>query len=166
MNTPLSVATIAVTGILVAGTVATVTASADPPAMRQLDHETLTIDEPFQGGTGSYIDLGTKDIGPGDMFLGTGVPALSHATGKRIGTFDSAETIVSGAHNGIVDQTTTLRLRDGLIMFGGVVRHDDKPLRSAVIGGTGRYAQARGQLTELREDTGRKVTVLRLDLYR
>jgi hypothetical protein len=129
-------------------------------------HQVLLLDEPFEGGTTKFVDLGAKGISPGDMFLLTGLPAYSHRTGRRIGTFDGRETIVSAQHDGVVDQSGTLRLRDGLVMVGGVLRHDDTPFSFPVIGGTGRYAKARGQIMQVREDPARKVTVLRLDLYR
>jgi hypothetical protein len=158
--------TAALAGVLAAAAATTVSARADAPHHDQLVHQTMIFDEPFQGGAGAYIDLGSKGIGPGDMFLGHDVPLYSHATGKRIGTEDAAETIMAGVHDGVVDEATTIRLPHGLVMLGGVVRHDDVPYRLAVLGGTGRYVNARGELTQLREDRQRKTTVLRLDLYR
>ena len=49
-------------------------------------------------------------------------------------------------------------------MLSGVVRHTDTPFRLAVVGGTGAYAGARGQISQVKEDRRHKVTVLQLDL--
>jgi hypothetical protein len=156
----------AVTGLLATGSTVTLSASADDELQRpELHRQVITVDTPFAGGTTEYVDLGPKDIGPGDMFLTTGVPVMSHGSGRRIGVLDGTETIVAAAHDGVVDQTITLRLRHGLVMLGGVVRHDDTPFRLAVVGGTGRYAEVRGDMTLVREDPDRKVNVFRISLH-
>jgi len=157
---------VAVLGVLAAASATLPSSAATRHAPRGEVHEVLILDEPFEGGSTKFIDVGAKGVGPGDTFLSTGLPAYLHSTGRRIGTFDGVETIVSAKHDGVVDESGTLRLRDGLVMFGGVVRHDDDPFSSPVIGGTGRYSKARGQIVQLREDSARKVTVARLDLYR
>jgi hypothetical protein len=98
------------------------------------------------------------------MFLTVGVPMLDHATGDRIGAMDGTEIIDSARHDGTVEMNETLRFDDGLVILSGVVRHTDEPFRLAVVGGTGAYTGAHGQVSQLREDRHRKVTVLRLDL--
>ena len=120
--------------------------------------------EPFTGGHSHYVDLGKKGLGAGDLFLGVGSPMLDHDTGLKIGSADGTETIVSARHDGTVEMDETLRLADGLVMLSGVVRHTDTPFRLAVVGGTGAYAGARGQISQVKEDRRHKVTVLQLDL--
>ena len=51
-------------------------------------------------------------------------------------------------------------------MFEGIGRHTDTPFRLAVVGGTGNYAFARGQLTVLHEGHSRGVVVFRLIVRR
>jgi hypothetical protein len=126
---------------------------------------TFVYDEPVNGGTTKYVNLGKPKLGPGDMFLTNGVPMLSHETGERIGVEDGTETVVSIKHDGTVEMNMTLRLHDGLVMLSGVVRHTDTPFRIPVVGGTGAYANATGQMTELREDDKRKVTVIEVKLF-
>ena len=139
-------------------------AAADARQERSAPLETLTLTTPFDGGTTRHVDLGKKGISAGDLFLGTGAPV--YAQGKRIGTMDGVETIVSAAHDGTVSQQGTLRLAGGNIMLEGIGRHTDTPFRLAVVGGTGNYAFARGQLTVLREDDSRGVVVFRLIVQR
>jgi hypothetical protein len=160
--------TLAAAGVLVAGSATAVTGvtgvsgpqrAAPTPVTTQ-----IVYDEPFTGGHGHFIDLAKKGLGAGDMFLGVGLPLLDHETGDRIGTMDATEIIVSGRHDGTVEMNETLRLKGGLVMISGVVRHTDTPFRMAVVGGTGAYADARGQVTQLKEDRHRNVTVIQLDL--
>ena len=126
--------------------------------------EVLTLAVPWTGGHQQYVDLGAKGMGPGDLFLTTDVPVLNNTTGARIGTTDGVELIVSALHDGTVTNQMTFRLPGGHVDVNGVVRHTDQPFRVPVVGGTGRYARVRGQLTLLREDERRKVEVFQLDL--
>jgi len=155
---------VVVAGVLVAGSTAAV---AGGEARRQAPTPvttTIVYDEPFTGGHNHYVDLGKKGLGPGDMFLGVGLPIFDDETGDRIGSTDGTEVILSGRHDGTVEMNGTLRLDGGLVMLSGVVRHTDNPFRLPVVGGTGAYAAVRGQLTQLREDRHRKLTVVQLDL--
>ena len=126
--------------------------------------ETLTFTTPFAGGTTRQIDLGRKGLGAGDLFLSTGIPMRDLTTGARIGTLEGTETILSAAYDGTVSQPVTMRLRGGTVTVTGIVRHTDSPNRLAVSGGTGRYAETRGQLVLVREDDKRKLSVNRLEL--
>jgi len=126
--------------------------------------ETLILAFPFQGGHTQFIDRGKKGLSPGDLFLGTGLPILDNQTGRRIGTSDSVELIVSTRHDGTVTSQGTLRLPGGHIELEGVARHTDAPFRFTVTGGTGRYLGVGGQMTLLREDNQRKMSVMRLKL--
>jgi hypothetical protein len=105
-------------------------------------------------------------LGAGDMFLVTDLPVLDGRTGRRLGQSDGVELILSARHAGTVTDQTTLRLPGGHVEIDGIIRHTDAPLRMTVTGGTGRYAGVSGQLTLLREDTDRKVSVMRLTLLR
>ena len=125
---------------------------------------TITFATPWTGGHQTQIDLGTKGLGPGDIFLITGRPMLSQ--GNQIGTLEGVEAILSSAHDGIVSQQATLRLAGGRVMVEGVGRQDDKPFRLAVVGGTGNYIHASGQLTALGEDAKNKLYLFKLVLRR
>jgi hypothetical protein len=94
------------------------------------------------------------------------MPVLDNATNVRIGSSDAVELIVSRRHDGTVTSEGTLRLRGGHVELDGVVRHTDSPFRVSVTGGTGKYLGVGGQLTLLREDTKRKVVVMKLELVR
>ncbi len=143
-------------------TTATATSSAAPARTTQ----TMVLAFPWTGGHQKFVDTGKKGVGPGDLFLGVGAPILDNATGDRVGEGDSVELVVSGRHDGTVTSRSTLRLPGGHVEIDGVARHTDAPLRMTVTGGTGRYLGVGGQLTTLREDRKRKVTVMRLELVR
>lgn len=157
---------LALTTILITTAAAAATTGHQPSraGSAALDTVTLVYDEPFNGGTGTFVDLGKPGLGAGDIFLTTGVPMLSHHTGKRIGVEDGTEIIISGAHDGTVEMNMTLRLPDGLVMLSGVVRHTDQPFRLPVVGGTGTYADVTGQMSEIRENRKKNVTVIKLEL--
>lgn len=121
---------------------------------------------PWQGGHQKFIDTGKKGIGPGDLFLGVGMPVLDNATGEQIGTSDAVELIVSGRHDGTVTSQSTMRLPGGHVELDGIVRHTDKPFRATVTGGTGAYLGVQGQITLLKSDKDRKVEVMKLELIR
>ena len=124
---------------------------------------TLTLSTPFVGGKTHEIDLGRKGIGAGDMFLSTDAPLRDEQTGRRAGTLDGMETILSAAHNGTVHIVGAIRLRDGRIEVAGTLRHTDREQALAIIGGTGAYANVRGEVTES-EDERRKVAIMRITL--
>jgi hypothetical protein len=164
MRTTHLIGALATTAVL--ATVSTAAAAPSPEQGASAGHRkiTFTYDEPFNGGTTKYVNLSKPALGPGDMFLTSEVPMLSEGTAERIGVEDITETVVSVRHDGTVEMNTTLRLRDGLVMLSGVVRHTDTPFRLPVVGGTGAYANVTGQMTELREDDDRKVTVIKVEL--
>ena len=143
-------------------TAATAEGSTEPPHVS----ETMVLAFPWTGGHTRYLDNGRKGLGPGDLFLGTGLPILDEATGARVGEGDFTELIVSGRHDGTVTNQSTLRLAGGHIDLDGIIRHTDDPSQTSVVGGTGRYVGVSGQLTLVREDGSRKVSVMRLDLVR
>lgn len=124
---------------------------------------TLTLSTPFDGGKTRQIDLGKKGISAGDMFLSTDAPLRDEQTGRRVGELDGMETILSGAHNGTVTQVGAIRLRDGRIELAATLRHTDPGNPIAITGGTGAYANARGEVTT-RENARRKVNIMRITL--
>jgi hypothetical protein len=164
-------ATATVLAGIVAGTAfvlaATPTEATSPSAATSApETETMVLAFPWQGGHQKFIDTGKKGIGPGDLFLGVGMPVLDNATGEQIGTSDAVELIVSGRHDGTVTSQSTMRLPGGHIELDGIVRHTDKPFRATVTGGTGAYLGVRGQITLLKSDKDRKVEVMKLELIR
>jgi hypothetical protein len=124
----------------------------------------LTLSSPFEGGDFHYIDLGKKGLGPGDMFTIAGLPVHDENTGRRVGSVDASETILSARHDGTVIQEATYRLRGGTVTVAGAIRHTDQPTRLPVTGGTGDYLGVTGQLVDLREDNDRNVTIFKLVL--
>ena len=125
---------------------------------------TLTLSFPWDDhGKTRYIDLGKKGEGPGDLFLTSGVPVRDERTGRRVGEIDGFEVILSRAHNGTVFQSGSLNLRDGSIQGAGIIRHTDAEQAESLTGGTGAYANTRGQMT-VREDSRRKVNILTVKL--
>jgi hypothetical protein len=133
-------------------------AAEDPAAPR-----VLHLSQAFDAGRGGYVDLGRKGIGPGDLFYGTAAPLLDVDNGRRVGTQEGIETLISGAHDGTVAMAGAIRLAGGRIEFAGTVRHSDPGTPLAVVGGTGAYAGARGEMTE-REDRANKRTLITLTL--
>jgi Allene oxide cyclase barrel like domain len=123
---------------------------------------TIVFTEPFVGGHNRYLDLGRKGISPGDMFLSTDVP-IHDASGKRVGSSDGMETIVSGRHDGTVMLQGAARLRDGRIELAALLRHSDEQQTGIVTGGTGAYAGARGYATVV-EDRKHKRNITTLTL--
>ena len=128
--------------------------------------ESLRLEVPFQGGAFAFVDLGKKGLGPGDMFVTSDLPVIDPSTRKRMGSMDRWELILSARHNGSVAGETALRLADGNVIIDGLVRHTDEPNVFAVTGGTGSYAGVGGTLTVVRENTRRKVVVMRLEIVR
>jgi hypothetical protein len=148
---------ILVTAALIAAAALAASASAgDGP-------RTMTLSTPFDGGKSSQVDAGKRGFSAGDMFTVTGQPVSDEASGRRVGSLDAIETVVSRLHNGTTSMAATLRLADGTIHGAGIIRHTDSPPRLPVTGGTGAYAGAGGQVT-ITEDDARKRTIMRLEL--
>ena len=124
---------------------------------------TMTLSTPFDGGKSRQVDVGKRGFSAGDTFTVTGQPVSDEAGGRRVGSLDAMETVVSRLHDGTASMAATLRLADGTIHGAGIIRHTDAPSRLPVTGGTGAYAGARGQVT-ITEDDARKRTIMRLEL--
>jgi allene oxide cyclase-like protein len=123
----------------------------------------ITVTEPFVGGHSRYVDVGKKGFSPGDMFLSTDVPVYDARTGKRVGTDDGMETMVSLRHKGTAMLYGRTRLRDGMIEGAALLRHSDSEQTGVVTGGTGAYAGARGFIT-IAEDRAHKRNVITVTL--
>ena len=148
-----------ITSAAVVGTA--VAANADSSA-RPKGSRTIVFTTPWTGGEQTYIDLGSPGQGPGDIFLIADLPVL--VGGKRIGSLEGTETILSDAHDGTVSQQATVRLPGGNVMLEGVGRHDDSPFRLAVVGGTGNFNRARGEMVVVGEDEPNKQNIQKLVL--
>lgn len=154
-----------VTGAILLGQTVGTASPAEPQATGTAQGVTKTIllSSPWTGGHGHYLDRGRKGPSWGDAFFATDLPLYNEHTGRRIGSSDAVELILSGRHDGTVTSQQTLRLPGGHVDLDGIVRHTDDPLRVTVTGGTGRFAGVAGQLVAT-EDAKRKVSVLRLEL--
>jgi hypothetical protein len=160
---------------LVAATLATAAAATGALALTGATHapaastidapETLMFSEPFAARDRhyQYVDLGKKGMSPGDVILHTRSPGVDARTGRRLGSSDGVETILSLKHAGTVAVSDTVRLPGGRIQVAGSVRHGERTQALAVIGGTGRYANARGQVT-ITEDTKHKRNLITVTL--
>jgi hypothetical protein len=124
---------------------------------------TLTLTTPFEGGKATEVDLGKKGLGSGDMVLTTDIPLRDEASGRRVAALDVVETILSAAHNGTVQMQGAIRLSDGRVEFAATLRHTDPVESMAIVGGTGAYANVRGEVT-IREDERRKLNIMRVSL--
>jgi len=119
--------------------------------------QTLIFSEPFSAHDPhyKYVDLGKKGMSRGDLILHTNSPGIDARTGRRIATSDGVQTILSVKRHGAVAISDTVRLPGGHIQVAGTVRQGEHRPALAVVGGTGRYANARGQVT-ITEDTKHK----------
>jgi ABC-type sugar transport system substrate-binding protein len=105
--------------------------------------------------TSILVSLKTTDVEPkgvvsrGDHndyrnVLRNAVAQFGKAKGARVGS-DSGRLTFTGAHT--ARYSGTARLPDGTLIVRGTVRSVGKSLQYPVVGGTGRYASARGTLT-------------------
>jgi hypothetical protein len=165
-STPHKLAAAALTTAAAAGGALAVSGAHGVPTASAVDAPiTMTFTEPFVGGGGQnkYVDLGRKGMSAGDIILHTSQPAIDAHTGRRVGSSDGVETILSLKHPGTVAVADTVRLPHGHIQVAGTVRHTDRSPALAVIGGTGAYANARGQVT-VSEDTKHKRNLITITL--
>lgn len=118
----------------------------------------------------TVVDLGPPGKSSGDLYVYTGTV---HRNGKRIGRIHGSNTSikVEGRRETVSGQLTIQLGNGNQIVAGGLSAYpsDDnsgfivgKPFTRAVLGGTGRYAGARGTLTTTRQPSGNYKQVFRL----
>lgn len=94
---------------------------------------------------GGQIDNAPKGISPGDQFFGHGV--ISGSSGRRLGSFTLTTELIAGrASRGTEQSTMIISLPTGQLVITGGHRTADR-FSMAVVGGTGRYAGARGTIS-------------------
>ena len=91
----------------------------------------------------------------GDLIVHSNSPGIDARTGRRTATSDGIQTILSLKHPGAVAVSDTIYLPGGHVQVAGTVRYGQRTSALAVIGGTGKYSNARGQVT-ITEDTKHK----------
>lgn len=107
------------------------------------------------------VDLGAPGKSPGDMYAYSGDV---HRGGKRVGSlYGSHIALGVEGDREIVQGLITFRMGRDEIMAAGLAQYPadsqsgtviDEPFRRPIIGGTGRYAGARGTLTTVRRNDG------------
>jgi hypothetical protein len=136
---------------------AAVLAGGAAAAAAHADGSASTLDLALDGrhATRTFIDAAPKHTrtapndSPGDTLVMHA--SLLDRRGARIGTIDA--TFVTTApgtgakHDGSEQLTGTLRLPDGQIAVLGTVGSFARVTHVAIVGGTGRYAGARGDVT-------------------
>lgn len=120
-------------------------AVATPPATAS-QGATLRYDLSFRPQSENYVDLGTPGPGVGDLLV---FQDRVLSRGRQVGVQGGSCTITALLPDGFQTFCAgTVLLADGQISFQGLV--SDKPeKRMAVVGGTGRYRDAGGELTVL-----------------
>lgn len=156
---------LAATGLLLTGGAGSAIAQGDGATTLRLTTKNITV---------TTVDLGPPGKSPGDLYVYDGTV---HKAGKRIGRIYGANTSikVEGQRETVSGQLS-FRLGHGHghgheIIVGGVSaypsdRNDGfiigEPFTRAIIGGTGRYAGARGTVTTTRQPNGNYKQVFRL----
>jgi hypothetical protein len=156
-----------VVGLVVAGVVAggAVAASAAPPAPAAAapaargGDTVLRFDLVFRPQDENYVDVGSPGPGIGDLLVFQ--DRVLDRTGRQVGVEGGSCTITAILADGFQTHCVgTVSLPGGQIAFQGLVT--DKPeKRMAVVGGTGRYRTAAGELTvlELGHDEAGTLTI-------
>jgi hypothetical protein len=148
-----------IAAVVVGGAVSASAAPSAAPAAAQQQGTVLRFDIAFRPMDQNYVDLGTPGPGVGDLLVFQD-RILSH--GRQVGVEGGSCTITAllpGDHF----QTHcvgTVSLPAGQIAFQGLVSDaPSKPM--AVVGGTGRYRTAAGELTvlELGENEAGTLTI-------
>jgi hypothetical protein len=145
---------LAVVAVVIGGAVsasAAPTAASEPAAARGT---VLRYDIAFRPFDENYVDVGTPGAGVGDMLVFQD-RILDH--GRQVGVQGGTCTITALLDGGHFQThcVGTVSLPGGQIAFQGLVT-DAPDKHMAVVGGTGRYRDAGGDLTvlEFGDDTG------------
>ena len=152
-----TLAAVAVTGFLVAGSSA------------QSTGRTLTLFQDVAHEDNAFIDNAPKSpsknpdsrgfrLSAGDNLIAR-TPILDGRGGKHVGTLYAQAAVVQGKRfeNAVLQAQATLVLADGTIVFAGLAGAADRPF--AVIGGTGAYDGARGTATEKETSGGAELAI-------
>jgi hypothetical protein len=144
------------TGVFALAGSSAATATATPAPARP--GSAVTYDLAFRPQGENYVDIGTPGPGVGDLLV---FQDRVLSRGRQVGVQGGSCTITALLPDGFQTFCTgTVLFADGQVAFQGLVT--DKPeKRMAVVGGTGRYRDAGGELTvvELGENEAGTLTI-------
>jgi hypothetical protein len=101
-----------------------------------------SVDLKVGRGHDTAVDVGKRGDSIGDGFITTGA-RLTDATGNAVGRADVVGTILSRAADAL---SISVRLADGELEVRGLISTSGKPAQLAIVGGTGAYSNARGDV--------------------
>ena len=130
-----------------------------PAAAAAVEDTVLRYDIRFRPQEDNYVDLGSPGPGVGDLLVFQ--DRILDRRGRQVGVEGGSCTITALLEDGFQTHCVgTVSLPGGQIAFQGLVT-DAPEKRMAVVGGTGRYRTAAGELTvlELGEDEAGTLTI-------
>jgi hypothetical protein len=157
-NTALRITAVTATTAAAAAGALLLTGAERTPAAALIDApRTLTFTEPFSANDRhyTYVDVGRRGMSRGDVIVHVDSPGIDATSGRRTASSDGIQTILSVKRPGAIAISDTIRLAGGRLQIAGTVRNGERTQALAVIGGTGRYANARGDVT-ITEDTAHR----------
>src|SRR3954447_9825754 len=105
-------------------------------------------------GKVTSIDLGAKGFGVGDEYV---LSDVLYRDGRRVRRDAATCTVVTAEGDSICD--LVLVLPEGPLMVHGLLPASPGTIRLAVLGGTGRYATARGDVVLTQKESSWDLTV-------
>jgi len=147
----------ALVGALVAAiavAVSLVTSAGAAPATAASAKRGETLHLVAKDGKVTSIDLGAKGFGPGDEYV---LSDVLYRDGRRAGRDAATCTVVTAEGDSICD--LVLVLPEGHLLVHGLLPGSPGTIRLAVIGGTGRYATARGDAVLTQKESSSELTV-------
>jgi hypothetical protein len=126
--------------------------------------ETLSIVAPAKGLHQSTVDLGPKGTSGGDLYVFDG-PLIDSDEGETVGhVYGTQTSIAQDSESETVQAMITYDLKGGdRITVGGISEYprgtdknliENQKFERPILGGTGRYAGARGVVTTVRRADG------------